>query len=49
MNMDYSFLSFLTSPVFVVPWYGFGLVAAVWVFFDEVRANTNVNEALKIG
>jgi hypothetical protein len=47
MNLD--FLSFLASPVFVVPWYGFGLVAAVFVFFDELKANQNVNEALKIG
>jgi hypothetical protein len=47
--MTFSFLSFLTSPVFVVPWYGFGLVAAAWVFLDELTANKDVNEALKIG
>ncbi len=47
--MNFDFLSFLTSPVFVVPWYGFGLVAGAWVFFDEQTANKNVNEAIKIG
>ena len=47
--MNFDFLSFLTSPVFVVPWYGFGLAAAVWVFFDELTANKNVNEPIKIG
>ena len=47
--MNFDFLSFLTSPVFVVPWYGFGLVAAAVVFFDSVTANKNVNQALKIG
>lgn len=30
-------------------WFGFGLVAAVWVLFDELTANKDVNEALKIG
>jgi hypothetical protein len=47
--MSAQFLSFLTSPVFIVPWYGFGLVAALWVLFDTVTANKHVNEALKIG
>ena len=47
--MNLEFLSFLTSPVFVIPWYGFGIVAAAWVFFDAMSANKNVNEALKAG
>ncbi|MEJ2708479.1 MAG: DUF4396 domain-containing protein [Anaerolineales bacterium] len=47
--MSFDFLSFLTSPVFVVPWYGFGIAAAIFVFFDETTANKHVNEALKIG
>jgi len=47
--MNAQFLLFLTSPVFIVPWYGFGLVAALWVLFDVVTANKHVNEALKIG
>ncbi len=47
--MNFEFLSFLTSPVFVVPWFGFGLFAAGWVFIDVLTANKNVNEALKIG
>ena len=43
------FLSFLGSPIFVVPWFGFGLVAAFWVFIDVYTANKNVNQALKLG
>ena len=47
--MNFNFLSFLASPVFIVPWYGFGLVAGIWVLFDELTANRQVNQALKIG
>lgn len=47
--MSLHFLSFLTNPVFVLPWFGFGFVAAIWVFLDELTANKNVNQALKIG
>lgn len=47
--MHYGFLTFLTSPVFVIPWYGFGIFAAGWVLLDVLTANKNVNEALKIG
>ncbi len=47
--MSANFLSFLTSPVFVIPWYGFGLVAAAWVFVDVLLANKDVTEALKSG
>jgi hypothetical protein len=47
--MHFDFLRFLTSPVFIIPWYGFGLISAVWVFFDELTANKHVSEALKIG
>ncbi len=47
--MDFGFLSFLTSPGFVIPWYGFGLVAAARVFFDVLLANEDVTEALKSG
>lgn len=47
--MSFDFLQVLANPLFVVPWYGFGIVAAVWVFFDELTANKNVNEALVLG
>lgn len=47
--MQSSILTFLSSPVFVIPWYGFGIFAAGWVFLDMLTANKNVNEALKIG
>ena len=47
--MNFDFLSFLASPVFVVPWFGFGVAAAFFVLFDELAANKHVNEALKIG
>ena len=47
--MNLNIFSFLGNPAFVVPWFGFGLVAALWVFYDTVSANNNVNEALKAG
>lgn len=42
-----SFLSFLTEPWFVIPWYGIGLLGALWVLQDEYRLNTQVQPALK--
>jgi hypothetical protein len=47
--MNFNFLTFLTNLVFVVPCFGFGLVAAAFVLFDVRIANQHVNEALKIG
>jgi hypothetical protein len=47
--VDFDFLSFLTNPVFVVPWYSFGLLAAAWVTYDELKVNRHVNQALKAG
>lgn len=44
---DLSFLSFLAQPGFVIPWYGFGIAAALWLLYDEYRVNTNVQPALK--
>ena len=47
--MTSDLFSILGNPIFVVPWYGFGLVAGFWVLFDEVTTNKSINEALKIG
>jgi hypothetical protein len=47
--MDLSFLDFLGTPAFVIPWYGFGLLAAAWVLYDSLTANRNVMPALKVG
>lgn len=45
--MEPIFLDFLTAPQFVIPWYGFGIIAAAWVTYDEYTRNENVNQALK--
>jgi hypothetical protein len=45
--MDLDFLRFLTDPAFVAGWYGFGLLAAVWVLYDSLTANRHVSPALK--
>ena len=44
-----TFLAFLQNPIFVGVWYGFGLLAAMWVVYDEFVVNTNVMPALKVG
>ncbi|EPR43629.1 protein of unknown function DUF4396 [Desulfovibrio sp. X2] len=44
-----SHLAFLANPAFVIVWYGFGLLAAVWVTYDVLRVNTHVMPALKAG
>lgn len=45
--MNFGFLSFLAEPWFVIPWYVFGLGAAIWVIYDTYRVNTAVEGALK--
>jgi Domain of unknown function (DUF4396) len=47
--MSLSYLSFLADPWFVVPWYGFGALAAAWVLRDTLVVNTHVNAPLKAG
>jgi hypothetical protein len=45
--LNVTFLNFLENPLFVIPWYLVGIVAAVWVAWDVVKVNTRVNTALK--
>jgi len=45
--MELGFLAFLAEPWFIIPWYAFGLAAALWVLYDEYRVNRHVNTALK--
>lgn len=45
--VNFWFLSFLSEPWFVIPWYGLGSVAMMWVLHDEYADNTAVNEAVK--
>ena len=40
-------LTVLALPQFVIAWYAFGLVAAIWVLRDEYTVNTAVPTALK--
>jgi hypothetical protein len=47
--MNFSFLYFLASPWFVVPWYFVGVVAAIWVARDQTIANIHLPTALKWG
>jgi Domain of unknown function (DUF4396) len=39
--------SFLTDPAFVITWYAFGIVAALWVVFDAYRVNRPLMPAMK--
>jgi len=48
-KLNFTFLSFLQEPWFVIPWYIFGILAAIWVTYDEIKINTQVNKALKYG
>ena len=45
--MNFEFLGFLTQPVFVIPWFAAGAIAAVWVLYDTFTANRHVTPALK--
>lgn len=40
-------LDFLAAAPFRIPWYAFGIAAAVWVTYDEYARNQHVNQALK--
>lgn len=44
---DFDFLAFLAEPGFVIPWYAFGLAAAVGVAVDLYTRNTAVKPAVK--
>lgn len=43
----FEILRFLAQPVFVIPWYAAGAIAAVWVLYDTFTANRHVTPALK--
>lgn len=45
--MDWSFLSFLAEPWFVVPWYLVGVLGAAWVLYDTSHLNTQPKPAMK--
>ncbi|MEO6878921.1 MAG: PLDc N-terminal domain-containing protein, partial [Gemmatimonadaceae bacterium] len=45
--MNLEFLRFLAQPAVVIPWYGVGAVAAIWVLYDTFTANRDVGPALK--
>ena len=45
--MNLEFLQFLAQPAFVIPWYGVGVLAGVWVLYDTFTANRDVGPALK--
>ncbi len=45
--MGYDWLSFLAEPWFVIPWYAIGFAGAIWVIYDVLKKNTQVNTALK--
>jgi hypothetical protein len=47
--MEWQWLSFLMSPWFVLPWFGFGLAVAVWLLHDQYWVNTQVMPPLKVG
>jgi len=44
---DFSYLSFLAEPWFVIAWYAVGAAGAVWVVYDLYTVNTPVPPALK--
>ena len=45
--MELGFLSFLAEPWFIIPWYAFGFVAAVWMTYDAYVNNTLLGAAMK--
>lgn len=47
--MDFSALYFLSKAWFVIPWFCVGIAGAVWVMYDTLMVNTNVNSPLKAG
>ena len=45
--MDWGFLAFLSQAWFVLPWYGVGLLGAIWSVYDTHRFNRPLNQPLK--
>jgi len=45
--MSLDVFHFLTEPAFVLSWYGFGAVAAIWVLYDTLALNRHVTPVLK--
>lgn len=45
--MDFGWLTFLAAPWFVIPWYGVGVLGAVWVAYDLNRVNTPLKTAMR--
>lgn len=45
--MDWSFLSFLAEPWFVITWYGLAVPATVWVIYDVYQVNRPLDTAMK--
>ena len=46
-DLNFEFLRFLAQPLFVIPWYAVGAIAALWVLRDTLTANRHVTPALK--
>ncbi len=47
--MDWSTLSFLAEPWFVIAWYAVGILGAAWVIADIHRHNTVLKQAIAWG
>jgi hypothetical protein len=45
--LGFHFLQFLEYPPFVISWFVFGILAAVWLIVDEYKVNTYVQAVLK--
>lgn len=45
--VELGFLSFLSQPWFIIPWYAIGAAGAAWVTYDAYVVNRHVNPALK--
>jgi hypothetical protein len=46
--MNLTFLKFLVKPAFFWGWYGFGVLAAIWIIYDSLTANRHMMPALKL-
>lgn len=47
--LNINILLVLQESWFVIGWYTFGILAAIWVTWDVINVNTQVNQALKYG
>ena len=45
--MNVESLQFLAQPAFVIPWYGVGAVAGIWILSATFSANTDAGPALQ--